>query len=366
MNNKKNKKITIAVGMSGGVDSTMAAYFLKKQGYNVVGLTMKIWDNSLNFKPRKSGCFGPNEEKEIKEAKKAAKKIGIKHFVIDLKKEYREYVLDYFKKEYLKGRTPNPCVMCNAKIKFDCLLRLALASGIKFDKFATGHYARVGFDNKQNRYFLKKGIDKTKDQSYFLYRLNQNQLRKIVFPLGEYKKAEIKKIAKKLGYGYYSQKPESQNFIECRDYGIIFNRKFKKGNIIDRKGKIIGRHSGIVFYTIGQRKKLNIGGLKEPMYVLKINGKKNEITVALKKFLFSNKISIKNLCWNFLVVKPRLTEINCQVKIRYGSKPVDCNVILINKKTAEVEFKKPQFAPAPGQSAVFYKGDEVLGGGIIF
>jgi len=357
------KKQIVAVGMSGGVDSTMAAYLLKKQGFDVVGLTMKIWDGKLKMKPSKDGCYGPKEKQSIADAQKAAKKIGISHYVVDLTNAYKKNVLDYFKKEYFCGRTPNPCVVCNSKIKFGELLNSAKASGIKFDKFATGHYARVGFGEKQNRYFLKKGIDELKDQSYFIYRLTQNQLKNIIFPLGEYRKSEIKKIARKLGYKDLAEKQESQNFIESDNYGALFENKFKKGNIVNVSGNILGKHKGIIFYTVGQRKGLNIGGLKEPLYVVNINAKKNEIVVGSKKLLFSQKLFAKNLNWN---IDYKIGEkIKCQAKIRFGSPAVDCVVKTQNKNKTEVEFKNPQFAITPGQSIVFYNKETLLGGGII-
>jgi len=372
---KDIKKQNILVGMSGGIDSTMAVLLLKKQGFNVFGATMKIFpdfvedslfhrgDNYFKFKPSKDGCYGPKEKQAVLDAKKMAEKIGIPHYVIDLKKEYKKEVLDYFKKEYLEGKTPNPCVVCNSRIKFGYLLKFAQASGINFDKFATGHYARVSFDKKKNRYVLKKGKDETKDQSYFLYRLTQNQLKNIIFPLGEYRKSEIKKMAKKIGYKEIAEKKESQNFIECDNYGTLFKNKFKKGNILDVERKILGKHNGVVFYTVGQRKGLDIGGLKEPFYVIRINAKKNEIVVGPKGLLFARKMTVKDSVWNFDSKVGQ--KIRCQVKIRFGAPSAGCRVTIKNGNTAEVKFAKEQFAIAPGQSAVFYKKDEVLGGGII-
>jgi len=184
--NKKNTKIV--VGMSGGVDSTMAAFLLKQKGYDVTGITMKIWPGESSGTIKKSGCYGPGEAEDIKEAATAAAKIGIPHHVIDLTKEYQETVIKHFREEYVKGKTPNPCVVCNSKIKFGLLLDKAFSSGIEFDYFATGHYARIKFDQENKIYLLRRGADRTKDQSYFLYRLKQSQLKKIMFPLGGKKK----------------------------------------------------------------------------------------------------------------------------------------------------------------------------------
>ncbi|MFA5432030.1 MAG: tRNA 2-thiouridine(34) synthase MnmA [Candidatus Paceibacterota bacterium] len=358
---KTKAQTTIAVGMSGGVDSTMAALILKKKGYNVVGITMQIWDNNPNIKGTSSGCYGPNEKYDIQEAKKATKMIGIEHHVVNLQKEYQKAVIEYFKKEYQKGKTPNPCVMCNAKIKFGLLIDKALKSGIKFDYFATGHYVRVSHDEKSKLYLLKKGIDRTKDQSYFLYRLKQNQLAKVIFPLGAKKKSTIKQFAKDNGFKEYADKQESQNFVECDNYSVLLPAG-KPGMIIDYNGKVLGEHKGITNYTLGQRKNINIGGLKEPYYVLKINSQKNSIIVGPRSLAFFSKVSVKNINW---IIPFNLTKDEIEVKIRYGAKLAKATFILKNKNKAVLRFTKPQFAVTPGQSIVFYDKDIIIGGGII-
>jgi len=358
---KVKEKINVAVGMSGGVDSTMTALMLKNKGYNVVGITMQIWDNNPNIKGTSSGCYGPNEKYDIRDAQKAAKMIGIEHHIINLQKEYRKAVIEYFKEEYQKGRTPNPCVMCNSKIKFGLLIDKTLRSGIDFDYFATGHYVRVSFDKKKKLYLLKKGADRTKDQSYFLYRLKQSQLSKVMFPLGTKNKSFVKEFAKKNGFAEYASKQESQNFVECDSYSALLPNG-KTGMIIDYNGKTLGEHTGIINYTLGQRKNINIGGLKEPYYVLKIDPNKNSIVVGPRRFAFFDNVSVKNINW---IVPFNLAKNKIEVKIRYGAELAKATFVSKDKNKAVLKFAKPQFAVTPGQSIVFYDKDVVIGGGII-
>jgi len=374
----------VAVGMSGGVDSTVAAFLLKQKKYDVIGITMKIWDGPPHSGVKKNGCYGPGENDDIKDAAQAAKMMKIRHYIINLTKEYKKDVLKYFCSEYEKGRTPNPCVVCNTKIKFDQLLIKAFKSGIKFDYFATGHYARLrreilnhksqipnklqsvppvgGWSIKSKIFYqLLKAKDKIKDQSYFLYRLKQNQLKKIIFPLGDKTKQEVRQIAQKNGFIYYNRKKESQNFIEADNYFSLLPVG-QKGQIIDYQGNVLGKHQGISHYTIGQRKNLNISGLREPYYVLEINAKKNIIIVGPKEFSYSKTAKIKNINW---IIGPKIIKKKIiEAKIRYGTKPAKCK-ISIKGKMVILNFIKPQFAITPGQSAVFYSGDKLLGGGTI-
>ncbi len=359
---KKEIKKTIIVGLSGGIDSAISAGILKKQGYDVIGVTIKM-GNKKTAKLGENTCFGLSEKDNFSLAKKIAKILGIKHYIFDLSSEFEKYVLKYFQKEYLAGRTPNPCVICNQKIKFGYLFDKIINSGIKFDYFATGHYAQIKYDNQKKRYLLLQGKDQTKDQSYFLYRLSQSQLKKIKFPLGEYTKKQVKKMAKNFGLQELLQKKESQDFVRDGNYGKIIGKKgLKPGKIIDFEGKIIGNHQGLINFTVGQRKGLNIGGLKEPYYVASLNSKRNEVRAGKKEQIFSQEFEIKNSKW--ISFQKLEKPIKAKVKIRSGSNFFDCEIKPL-KKTFKIKLFQPAFAVAAGQSAVFYQKNEVLGGGII-
>jgi tRNA-specific 2-thiouridylase len=354
------EKIKVAVGLSGGVDSSVSALLLKEKGYEVIGIFMKIFDEKdRKFLSFKSACYGP-EEKDIEDAERVCKILNIPFYTIDLKSEYHEIVFGYFKDEYLRGKTPNPCVICNRFLKFDILLKKAFSSGIEFDYFATGHYARVFYDKKRKRYILKRGIDKDKDQSYFLFLLTQEQLSKIIFPLGEYKKIEVRKIARKNNLPL-SDKEESQDFIKGDRYFIFGNFK-KDGDIVDKKGNILGRHKGIIYYTIGQRKGLGIAKGK-PLYVIEIDEKNNKIVVGEEKDLYKKILIAENT--NFISIEKLEKIMEVKAKIRYKHNPAKAIITPIENNKVKVEFKKPQRAPTPGQAVVFYENDEVVGGGFI-
>ncbi len=350
----------VAVAMSGGVDSSVAAALLKEKEYQVTGVTMKIWDGeeTPDLQTRHA-CYGPGEAEDIRDAQKVAEKLDIDLHVIDLCEEYRKDVLEYFNLEYLSGRTPNPCLMCNRSIKFQALINKAQNAGIEFDYFATGHYCRTEYNQVTGRYLLKKGKDANKDQSYFLAFLSQSQLRNILFPIGEYTKQEVRDLARKYELGI-EEKPESQDFV-ANGYRSILSST-QPGNIVNTSGEKLGEHRGITNYTIGQRKGLGISS-KDPLYVTEIDSETNTITVGGREDIYSDELVATGLNW--ITIEQPEREMEIKAKIRSSHEDAKAILVPINKERVRVKFREPQMAITPGQAVVFYRDDEVIGGGTI-
>ena len=350
----------VLVGLSGGVDSSVAALILKQQGYEVIGATMSIWGKQglAVAEGKHNACYGPDEIEDIEAAQNLANQLGIDYHVVDCVTKYEDIVIKNFKKEYLDGHTPNPCVWCNALIKFGVLPQIAKLNGVKFDKFATGHYAKVEEEN--GRHILKRGIAPHKDQSYFLYRLKQEQLKNIILPLGNYTKEQIRQIAKENGL-QAADKPDSQDFYGG-DYNELLGVEDKIGNIVDLNGKILGQHKGIWNYTIGQRKGIGVSST-EPLYVLELRKNSNEVVIGPADKTFKKSLIANDLNW---IAIDKLDEpMKCQAKIRSTQQPVPVEIKPLNNDEVEVNFEDMQKSIAIGQSAVFYDGDKVLGGGVI-
>lgn len=352
------------VGMSGGVDSSVTAALLKEEGHQVHGVTMKVWGGAepkgqSNHRAEKHACYGPGEFEDIADAQRVAEHLGIPFSVIDLVDEYREFVLEYFKKEYLSGRTPNPCVRCNARLKFGFLLEHAERSGIQFDYFATGHYVRKAV-HPQGGSVLRKAADPRKDQSYFLAFLRQDVIERTTFPLGELTKPEVRACAKKYGLNV-SEKDESQDFIEG-GYGELFGSEVSPGPILDESGRKLGDHKGIIYYTLGQRKGLGIGG-GEPLFVTKIDASRNAVIVGSKSDLLAAGLVAGDVNW--VGINPPRDYRELLVKVRLAHKEVPAQVKESSDGSVEVLFDDFQTAVTPGQVAAFYDGDLLVGGGII-
>lgn len=359
------KKQRIVIGMSGGVDSSTAAALLKEQGYEVIGLTMRLWDGEeIDGEFHDGTCCSLSA---VEDARRVAYKLGIEYHVLDFRKDFEQYVIDYFVDSYQNAKTPNPCIACNKHLKFDAMLKKAKL--LDADLIATGHYARIE-ERSDGRYLLRRANCETKDQTYALYSLGQEQLKAIRMPLGELSgKDEVRRIAEKLGLPTAS-KPDSQEicFVPDNDYASFIERrlgiKSVPGNYVDGDGNVLGRHKGIINYTVGQRKGLGIA-FGKPMFVTKIDPVTNDITLGEKGTEFSDNLTADSL--NFIPFDELKEPLRALAKVRYSAKPAACTVTPIDKDTVRVEFDVPQRAVTPGQAVVFYDEDYdvVIGGGNI-
>lgn len=361
----------VVVAMSGGVDSAVAALLLKEQGYNVIGITLRLWPKELcGFHGERSCC----SLESIEDARAVANNLDIPHYVLNVEEDFKCDVIDYFCSEYSRGRTPNPCIVCNQRIKFGTLL--AKAKSLGADYVATGHYALLENDATYDRYFIREGKDKTKDQSYVLFNLSQEQLKSALFPLGHHTKSEVREIARSNNLRV-CEKQESQEicFVLDGDYRDFIKQRLgdiTPGRIVDVDGRDLGKHKGVAFYTVGQRKGLGIAAGR-PLYVIQIDAEKNSIVVGVeadvrKKELVASEVSwmsVDSMSFAMRSGSERNGPLRVKAKIRYNHEKAECEIWSISDGAVKVIFDEPQYAITPGQAVVFYDGDKVLGGGWI-
>lgn len=356
-------KKTVVVGMSGGVDSSVAAYLLKEQGYHVIGVTMQIWQEEDRCSLEENGgCCGLSA---VEDAKRVAGVLGIPHYVMNFRKEFKEKVMDYFVEEYLKGRTPNPCNACNRFIKWEALLDRARAIGA--DYIATGHYAQIR-QLENGRYVIQNSVTAAKDQTYALYNLTQEQLKHTLMPVGAYTKEEIRSIAEGLNLPI-AHKPDSQDicFIPDGDYGAFLEKEAGErlpgaGFFVDKEGKKLGQHKGITHYTIGQRRGLGLAA-GHRIFVTGLKPETNEVVLGEHEELFSTELICNHINW--MALEGIEAPYRCMAKIRYAHKGTSCILEPIGTDRVKVTFEEPVRAITPGQAVVFYEKDYVLGGGSI-
>ena len=339
-------KRKVAVALSGGVDSSAAALLLKEAAYEVIGIHMHLWES-------------PPLDYQAHRAENISRILGIPYHQVDLQKEFESCVVDYFCQEYQQGRTPNPCVACNQHIKFGLLLDKALSLGA--DYLATGHYARV--EHSRDGHRLLKATDTRRDQSYFLYTLTQEKLGRVLFPLGEHSRDEVKQMAKQTGLPTATKSSQDLCFISQKNYGAFLSQRFGTlpGDIVDTQGKRLGQHRGIAFYTIGQRHGLGLASGK-PLYVIRIEPESNRIVLGPEEELYSRRLAADKVNW--ISGKAPQGPVTAKARIRYKSKEAEA-ILVPCDDSVDVHFTQPQKAIAPGQAIVFYNADEVLGGGII-
>lgn len=352
----------VVVGMSGGVDSSVAAYLLKEQGYDVIGATMQIWqDEDQVSQEENGGCCGLSA---VDDARRVANTLGIPYYVMNFKQDFKEKVIDYFVNEYKNARTPNPCIACNRYVKWESLLQRSLEIGA--DYIATGHYARIK-KLPNGRYTIAKSVTEEKDQTYALYNLTQFQLAHTLMPVGDYEKPRVREIAEEANL-MVAHKPDSQDicFVPDGDYVKFLEEETGEkpipGNFVDESGKILGTHKGIWHYTIGQRKGLNLS-LGAPAFVKEIRPETNEVVIGGADSVFSDTMVVNHV--NYMAVEKIEEPVELCGKIRYAHKGAPCLVEPYGEDKLKVTFKEPQRAITPGQAAVFYKDDYVYCGGII-
>jgi len=355
-----NNKTIIA--MSGGVDSSVAAFMLTQKGYDCIGVTMKLFtNNDIGISCEKSCC----SLDDISDARSVACKLKIPYYVFNFVDDFKNKVISRFIDVYEKGGTPNPCIDCNRYIKFEKLF--FRMKELNYNYIATGHYARIEYDALSQRFLLKKGLDHTKDQSYVLYSMTQEQLSHTLFPLGSLKKSDVRKIAEQNSF-VNAKKHESQDicFAPNGDYAKFIEeytgKKYESGNFIDSKGNIIGRHKGLIRYTVGQRRGLGLA-LPHPLYVSSKSAENNTIVLCKNESLFSKSLNASDINW--ITFEKISDTIRVKVKIRYNQKETWASVIPLSFNRAHIEFDEPQRAVASGQAVVFYDGDIVVGGGTI-
>ena len=356
------EKKKVVVGMSGGVDSSVAAWLLKNQGYDVIGVTMQIWqDEEEAAMEEHGGCCGLSA---VDDARRVAAALDIPYYVMNFKKEFKENVIDYFIDDYLHGRTPNPCIACNRYVKWESLLKRSLDIGAEY--IATGHYARVE-KLSNGRYAIRNSATAAKDQTYALYNLTQDQLSKTLMPVGEYTKDQIRAMADEIGL-LVAHKPDSQDicFVTSGSYTDFIRqytgKEYPEGDFVDRKGNVLGRHKGIINYTIGQRKGLGLA-LAKPMYVYGIDKEKNQVILTDEADLFSSELIADDL--NLISVPKIEGKMRVKAKVRYRHTEQPATVEQLDEKRIHVIFDEPQRAITKGQAVVLYDGDVVVGGATI-
>ena len=353
-------KKKVVIGMSGGVDSSVAAYLLKEQGYDVIGITMKNWKEDDDYVEREGGCCSLSS---VEDARRVADKLDIPFYVLNFVDSFKEKVIDYFVQEYIEGKTPNPCIACNKYLKFDELLTKARSIGAEY--VSTGHYAKI--EERDGRHILIRADDDKKDQTYALYNFTQDQLAHTLMPCGDYTKDRIREIAKEIGLAVHNKKDSEEIcFIPDNDHGKYILKirpdEVNAGNFVDKKGNVYGRHKGIVYYTIGQRKGLGLS-LGRPVFVTDINPRTNEVIIGQEEDIFKTDLVATDV--NFITFDELKSDLVVEAKVRYSGKAAKATISPLNKGRVKVSFDEKQRAITKGQSVVFYDGDIVVGGGII-